>query len=67
MIPNELRDTVGKLSLEDKLKFCQDLLSDISRNTNAKLDRLAEREAEIKVALKFTNDEIIKTIFSEDE
>lgn len=66
MIPNELRDMALSLSLKDKIQFCQDLLSDISRSTNNALDELANRKAEIKIALKFTNDEIVKTIFSED-
>lgn len=67
MIPNELYDMAWKLSLEDKLLFCKDLLTDISRNTNNVLDELANKKAEIKIALKFTSDEVIKNIFSEDK
>lgn len=67
MIPNELYDMAWKLSLEDKLQFCKDLLSDISRITSNALDELAHKKAEIKIALKLTDDEVVKTIFSEDE
>lgn len=70
MIPNELYelyDMALKLSLKDKIQFCQDLLSYIERDTSTALDKLVQREVEIMAVLKLTNDEIVKNIFREDE
>lgn len=67
MIPNELRAMAWELSLSDKLQLSQDLLSYISQDISNTIDELAQRKAEIKTILKVTNDEIVKSIFSEDE
>lgn len=67
MLTPELYHMVYKLTPEEKIQFCKDLLSEIYLDTYNTLDKLAHREAEIKTVLKLTKDETIKNIFSEDE